>query len=176
MLGAMLLDRVMPHFDAVERHAIEVPAPAARVYPLVLTTDFGDSAVIRTLFRLRGLPARATTLAGAIETMGFVPLAETPGEEIVIGLAGRFWTIRGGVRRLPPAGFAAFDEPGYAVAAWNFTVEPRGATSVVATETRVRCTDRRSRRFFRAYWTVVGPFSAWTRREMLRLIAARAAA
>jgi hypothetical protein len=173
----MLLDRLMPRFDAVERHALEVAAPAAHVYPLVLATDFGDSRVIRTLFRLRGLPARATTLAGAIETMGFVPLAETAGEEIVIGLAGRFWTIGGGIRRLSPPEFAGFDEPGYAVAAWNFTVEPRGdSASVVATETRIRCTDRRSRFLFRAYWTVVAPFSAWTRREMLRLVAARATA
>ena len=41
----------------------------------------------------------------------------------------------------------------------------------VAVGTRVQTTSTRSRRLFRAYWLVVGPFSALVRRRWLRAIA-----
>ena len=42
--------------------------------------------------------------------------------------------------------------------------------SLVATETRVRCTDAASLRSFRRYWRVIRPFSGLVRREALRAI------
>jgi hypothetical protein len=49
-------------------------------------------------------------------------------------------------------------------------VEGPGGTSVT-TETRVLAPDAGSRRAFRLYWLVVGPFSALIRRRWLRAIA-----
>jgi hypothetical protein len=46
----------------------------------------------------------------------------------------------------------------------------RAGGAAVSTETRVLCTDERSRRAFRRYWTLVRPFSGLTRIEMLRAI------
>ena len=63
-----------------------------------------------------------------------------------------------------------FDRPGMAVAAWNFTVLPTDEGSLVATETRVRCTDAAARRSFARYWRVVRPFSGLIRTEALRAI------
>jgi hypothetical protein len=48
--------------------------------------------------------------------------------------------------------------------------------AMLSTETRVLCTDSRSRALFRLYWLVVGPFSRLVRDDWLRAIARRAAA
>ena len=116
--------------------------------------------------RGRGL---GTTLERLMEN-GFVLLAEQPPREIVLGLAGRFWTPAGGITRFRPDEFRTFGRPGTAVAAWNFTVLPTDGGSLVATETRVRCTDAAARRSFGCYWRVVRPFSGLVRGEALRAI------
>ena len=95
---------------------------------------------------------------------------ERPGEELLLGVVGRFWRPTGDLVHLTADEVRAFDRPGYAVGAWDFTLAEEGDAVRLATETRVRCTDEASRRSFRRYWTVVGPFSALIRREMLRSI------
>jgi hypothetical protein len=76
-----------------------------------------------------------------------------------------------GIEKIDPDDFVAFNDPGYAKAAANFTIEPLPNGSVLlATETRILCNSDASRNLFRAYWTVIRPFSGWIRREMLRLI------
>jgi hypothetical protein len=75
------------------------------------------------------------------------------------------------MRPFRAADFRTFDEPGWAKAAWNFRVEPAPAGgATLSTETRVRCTDARSRRTFRRYWWIVRPFSGLIRIELLRAI------
>jgi len=46
----------------------------------------------------------------------------------------------------------------------------RGHAQVLSTETRVQAVDDRSRRAFRLYWLVVGPFSSLIRRRWLRAV------
>ena len=41
---------------------------------------------------------------------------------------------------------------------------------LLSTETRIQCLDDHSRKRFRLYWGLIGPFSAWIRREMLRAV------
>ncbi|HEX2092193.1 MAG TPA: hypothetical protein VHG28_07305, partial [Longimicrobiaceae bacterium] len=80
-------------------------------------------------------------------------------------------TLSGGIVRVGAEEWRAWERPGYARAAWNFTVAPNADGTVhLATETRVRCTDAASRRRFLRYWRVVGPFSGWIRREMLQAV------
>ncbi|HEX8363039.1 MAG TPA: hypothetical protein VF613_23145 [Longimicrobium sp.] len=176
----MLIDRFLPEPEVVSRHETEVNAPGERVWAAARTLDLASSSVVKALFALRSLPgllSRATRerrlgvdMDGLLRT-GFVLLDEAPGDEVVLGLVGRFWTPAGGIVRVAPEDFTAFQRPGYAVAAWNFTVRgPAEGPVRLATETRVRLTDPSSRRRFRAYWTVVGPFSGLIRREMLRTI------
>jgi hypothetical protein len=177
----MLIDRFLPAGEVSSRHEVEVRAPAERVWAAARSLDLAGSPVVRALFALRSLPGifsgkgaahrgLGLDMDGLLKT-GFVILAEAPGDEIVLGLVGRFWTLDGGIIRVDPADFAAFDRPGYAVAAWNFTLRgPAAGPVILATETRVRLTDPSSRRRFRAYWTLVGPFSGLIRREMLRTI------
>ena len=42
--------------------------------------------------------------------------------------------------------------------------------TLLATETRVLCLDTASRRRFRLYWTLIGPFSGLIRKDILRSI------
>lgn len=177
----MLIDHHLPHADFAERHALRVHAPPERAYAAARALDLGRSPLVRALFALRSLPGvfarrgvpgeRGLGITmDALLRNGFVLLDERPPHEFVLGLAGRFWTPTGGIERIHPAEFAAFDRPGMAVAAWNFTILPTDEGSLVATETRVRCTDDAARRSFRRYWRVVRPFSGLIRMEALRAI------
>lgn len=174
----MLIDDYMPEAQFAERYAVRVAAPPERAWGAVRALDMGGSPLIRGLFALRSLPAflagrrrsgnELGTSMDALLRGGFVLLAEHAPREIVLGLAGRFWTPTGGITRVEPAEFRGFARPGLALAAWNFTILPTAGGSLVATETRVRCTDRASLRSFRRYWRVVRPFSGLIRREALR--------
>jgi hypothetical protein len=68
--------------------------------------------------------------------------------------------------------FAAFGEPDYIKVAWAIRVQPRDAqTSHVEIEVRVAATDVAAWRKFRRYFRVIGPFSRFIRRSLLRAIA-----
>lgn len=188
-----LIDAFLPAYDAVSRHSREVAAPPERVWAAVRALDLGGSPLVRALFLLRGLPAllvrpRATLAArrsGArglgltldeLVRGGFTLLGERPGEELLLGLVGRFWRPDGGIVRVAAEGWREWERPGYAKAAWSFTLAPGPGDAVrLATETRVRCTNAASRRRFLRYWRLVGPFSGLVRREALRAVARAAA-
>ncbi len=177
-MGAVtLLDRWLQVYDVTEHHSIDVRAAAQRAYAAARSADLGSSPTLRALFAARGLlpwlrgrgRSRRLTIDSLV-SFGFVLLEEDPGREIVLGLVGRFWRPSGGLIRVEPADFVAFDGPGYAKAVWNFRVDPSGDHSIVSTETRVRCTDAGARRAFGRYWRLVGPFSGYIRGRMLAAI------
>lgn len=171
----MMIDQFLPVYDTSEQHQVIVNAEAPRAYQAVRELDLSRSVVIRMLFAIRGLPRRRPLHLDQMVKAGFVILGEQSGTEIVLGVTGRFWRLRGGLRRLGPDEFATFSEPGYARAAWNFRVEPvAGGRSTVSTETRVATTDPASGRAFRRYWVLVAPLSALIRRRALALIRERA--
>jgi hypothetical protein len=169
--GTVLIDRFLPKYDMVERHGVQVAATPERAYRAIRRVDLGRSPTVRLLFGLRGIRGAGRTTLDDLVERGFVLLGEEPGEEVVLGIVGRFWTPRGGLVQVEPEGFTTFEDPGYAKAAWNFRARPLWeGTSMVTTETRVRCTDDGSRRAFRRYWRLVGPFSAAIRRRALDLV------
>lgn len=183
----MLLDDHLPRFDFVERHAVHVAAPPAAAFAALRRADLVRLPLTRALFLLRALPGlvlapretarrflarrRGPVTLDALASAGFVILGEDPERELVLGTIGRFWRASGGMRPFAAAEFAGFDEPGWAKGAWNFRVEPGPAGgATISTETRVLCTDPRSRRTFRRYWRIVRLFSGLIRIEMLRAI------
>ena len=179
----MLLDQLMPSFDVSERHHTLVHAPTGRVYPSVRSVDLARSTLIRALFAARGIPLLIRRKRPVLRTMtlddlvrgGFMVLDEEPDRELVLGVVGRFWRPKGGVRRIDPAEFVSFDEAGLAKAAWNFRLIPDGdERTFVTTETRVRVPDEASRKKFMLYWAAIGPFSGVVRRQALALIKADA--
>jgi hypothetical protein len=188
-----LLDELMPTYDVVERHRTIVRASPDRVYAALRASDLSGGALTRALLAVRALPALLLAFArsprGALaelrerrergrghrladfERAGFSVVAERAPEELVIGLLGKFWTPRAGLRAdVAAADFRADPPSGHALAGWSFTVASRAdGLTELATETRVRCAaDARTR--FRVYWLVVRPGSGLIRRAMLRAV------
>jgi len=167
----VLIERFAAAYDVRETHAVTVEADADLSYRSVLGVDLVRSRVIQILFRIRGLPTKGPLTVRDMTHLGFVVLDEDPGTEIVLGLVGRFWLARGGLRWVQASDFVGFSEPGYIKAAMNFRVESASpGRSTVTTETRVIATDPDSLRSFQRYWVIVAPFSALIRRRMLSLI------
>lgn len=170
----------MPRFEVRKRYSRAVRAPAARVWDALESYDVAadSSPVTRALLRVRGLRPSAGTGRAAFAGSRFTVIAERPGSEIVVGLAGRFWALRESSALDPirdAEHFAAYDTPDRAVAAWSFRIEPHGERECrLSTETRVRCTDDGARRKFKAYWIFIEPFSGLIRKDMLRSIARKA--
>ena len=167
-----MIERFVPTAEVGSQHSVDVPTSPADTYEVIRTADLGGSRVVRMLFAVRGLPSRRPLTIETMERVGFVMLRQEPGRGLVLGVTGRFWTLRGDLRRIDAAEFAEFAEPGYAKGAWSFAIEPGpDGGSIVTTETRVTTTDEGSRRAFRRYWRLVGPFSSLIRRRLLAVIA-----
>ena len=178
-----LLDRWMPDYDVHEVHSTRIRARPLDIHRVLFQVTADEVWLLRALMTVRGLGARradgSRPLLETAQAGGFAVLAEEPGREIVLGVMGRFWQLRQrSIRRIgSPAEFASFAEPGFARAAMNFLIEPLdGGVCLLTTETRVRATDARARRAFRAYWTLVHPGSAFIRRMWLRALKRRAEA
>ena len=175
--AATLLDEVLPEFHYRSRHdrhvhaAPEEVASALERYQL----DRDSSPVVRLLFRLRGLRIPRGSLRDVLTSLRFAILAERPGEEVVAGTIGRFWTLHERDNMEAPRDledFHAFSPPGWAKGVMTFRIEPRDdGSSTLVTETRVLCIDEHARRRFVAYWTLINVFSGWIRRDLLLGIA-----
>jgi hypothetical protein len=183
----MLIDDFLPTYSVAERHAIDVQASPDVVYRAIRSADLARALPVRLLFALRALPAaliegraglarlarrgRSPITLDQFERHGFVVLAENPPRELLIGLVGAFWTLRGGLRATDATRFRGPQRAGTARAAWNFVVDARDERNArLSTETRVEPVDAASARRFRAYWLLVRPWSGLTRRCMLRAI------
>ncbi len=169
----MLIDEFLPEHDFEETHSIEIKADAATVYEAALDTDFSESWIIRALLTLRGMSSDALSIRN-LSYSKFRILAERPASELLIGLAGRFWTPWGDLQDVDADNFRAFDKSGYAKAVWNFSLNADGENTMLTTETRIKCLDDGSRRSFGFYWTFVQPFSGLIRMEMLKTIKRKA--
>ncbi len=177
----MLLNEFLPVYDVHERHEIIVRVPVEQVYATLWDINFGASRLVRGLFFIRTLPLLlrqgpqqavpdALTLNDFLKR-GFILLGKQHNQEILLGVVGRFWALRGNIRRLQPSDFQHFSEAGYAKAAMNFYLVPEaGRKTRLITETRVVCLDEGSQRKFRLYWRCIRLFSGCIRRRMLYAI------
>lgn len=161
-----LLDRFMPAYEVVERHRIEVDAPADVTLEAAKRMDLFGAWPVRTIFRARELvmgghaaPRLApANLLGEMESIGWGILTERPDREVVVGAVTRPWEADVVFRPLPPDDFAAFAEPDYVKIVWTLRADPVGPmSSVFRTETRVMTTDEEARGKFRAYWALTSP-------------------
>ena len=169
----MLIDEFLPGYDFEEKHEIKISAPATAVYAAIQQVDFSESFIVRWLLRLRGMSGEAVSLRN-LEYSRFKILGEVVNKEVLIGLAGRFWTPWGDLQKVDASNFREFEKPGYAKAVWNFSLDDLNAGTRLTTKTRIRCLDDGSRRSFGFYWTFIQPFSGLIRMEMLKTIRRRA--
>lgn len=174
------IDQLLPEYQQRSRHCRPVAAPPAAVVAAARRLDVGDVRGLRLLLGVRALPGflkgRSPVAKGGLVDLGlrygFGILADDP-DELVIGLIGQPWRLTGGevVPFAGPAEFEAFARPGFVKVAAAFRAAPHGAGSELCTETRVAATDAAAARRFGRYWTVIGPFGGWLRRQMLAAVA-----
>lgn len=169
-----LLDRFMPTFEVVERHHVEVHAPAEATIAAARAMELSSLPLVRAIFKARELILGATPderqrprgLVDEVLSLGWGILAETPGREIVIGAVTKPWEPNVTFRSLPPEAFAAFDEPDYVKIAWTLRADPIAEhRSTFRTETRAAATSEYARERFRWYWACLSP-GIWLIRQM----------
>ena len=181
------LDGELPAYRFRERHERAVAAPREAVWSALLAVTPRDLPLSRLLMGIRALPAwtrgrtdgfnRASNrpLIDVFMEDGFRALRVDPPHVLVAGAALQPWRLVNGkvadVHDL--AGFRAFSQPGYVLAAISFELEALDQRTRLSTETRVQPTDARAARAFLPYWLVIRAGSGLIRQEMLRAVARR---
>jgi hypothetical protein len=181
----MKIDEWMPKYNVSAGYSILVAASVEKTSAALASARFSDLPIVRYLMRLRGYGMdrskmdrtkidrnKATGSDSAMPNRAygaFLELSTVPQQEVVLGIAGRFWRPDGGiVRDLRPNEFMDFHREGFAKAVWTFSLAPADGGTQLGTETRVQTFGRSATLKFRTYWLVVGPFSGLMRKAMLR--------
>ena len=123
--GALLIDALMPAWDASIAADRIVRADPARTFQAARDLDFLSvhSPLLAVSMWVRGLPDRVSrrpsvapprlVLSAGDELPGWAVLGEQPGRELAFGAIGRFWQPSIEWHDVPAADFAAFAEPGW---------------------------------------------------------------
>jgi hypothetical protein len=187
----MLLDDIMPTWDATRMEHRVVDGARDDVFDAALALDFLDVprevAVVRALFGVRTMtermvqrarreapPASADPstmrLADLPDQGEWVRLGVAPGVECAFGAVGRFWAGRTEWRPVDADTFVRFDQPGYARIGCNLSFRDYGPRCLVSYEARTHATDDATRAAFLRYWRAVDPFVGVVMRATLRLL------
>jgi hypothetical protein len=173
----MLVDEFMPVYDMSDAVATVVHADTPATWDALMEVDLIEvgrsKPLIGLLGALRMLPEIASDLLHGerppaapdrlrLRDLGDVPsqnggwtlLDERSGEEIALGLVGKFWRPVISYADVSSADFKRFSEPGYAKHVYSLGVrELDDGTTLLRGEMRVATTDEHARRWFRRYWT-----------------------
>lgn len=193
MRPELLIDEVMPGYDAIRTEHLVVDMPIERAWDAVLDADFMETAtssgLVRGLFALRSAGEKAVQavtrktpeplpepdsmrLRDMPSEGDWILLGSNPPHEIVFGVIGRFWSGETVWENSTPESFRAFDAPGFARIAANFSLREYGAGStLISYECRTATTSEEARRGFMRYWRPLSPFIGMVLRAQLRLIA-----
>ena len=170
--GSLLHNWLGPGARRLERHVTVVRASPEKAAEATELVRLADMPVVRLLFWLRGIPhSKDQTLRDFFSAPPFYILEDDPSQEVVIGTAGRLLRSRA---FSSPAELRDYAEAGTIKAIANFRVEPAESGCLISTETWIETYGRRASWLFRAYWLIVGPFSALIRRIFLRAARLRA--
>jgi len=174
-----LADRFLPTYDVSDAVAAVVVADPATTYAALVDVDLIQLGRQRPLVGVLGALRMLPELVGHLvhgepppkaperlrlrdlaempaDAGGWVLLGERPGEEIALGLVGRFWRPVIEYADVGADEFAAFSAPGYAKTVYALSVHELddGASTLLRAEMRTATTDEQARRWFRRYWTL----------------------
>lgn len=178
MADFQLADDFLPLYDVSDAVATVVEADRERVWRALLDVDLlkvgREAPVVGMLGALRMLPEVVGDLlhgerpAKPPQAMrlrdlpsipmsegGWILLGERPGEEIALGLAGKFWRPVIEFARLESADqFRGFEQPGFAKTVYDLSLRGLGdGRTLLSGLMRTATTDEHARRWFRRYWT-----------------------
>lgn len=171
------IDEFLSIYDFSATYGIRINAPPSVVYQCLLRSDFNNLWLVRLLMTIRTGKLQPQNrvprdLPERLQGTGFVILDDVPGEALLIGVTGKFWRPDG--RRcldLTAGDFGGFARTGYAKVAWNFRLRTELPNStVLSTETRIKCFGGAALWKFRFYWSLVGPFSGLIRKAILKQV------
>jgi hypothetical protein len=182
MLGvrfaAVLADEFLPQFDFSDTVETVAAADAATAWSALMDVDLIEVGRKRPLVGLLGAlrilpevvwhrlhgehppaaPERLTLLDATrlpISHGGWVLLGQTPGEEIALGLVGKFWRPVIQYAEVDATAFRDFSEPGFAKTVYALGTRAVGDDETVVWATmRTATTDDHARAWFRRYWTL----------------------
>lgn len=144
-----------------------------RVFDAVEAMDLTDSDIARILMRLWRIPARIINRDIPNRFMSvddFIPLVRQPPTDLIRGLIGGR-NRKEDKSSLDAEAFRVFDEPGCMKLCWAFWMTDLGDDRIrVDTETRIFCTDARTKRLFTLYWVIIRPWSGLIRMRLLASI------
>ncbi|CRG49534.1 Uncharacterised protein [Yersinia wautersii] len=175
-----LNEKYLPVYQFNEKHSLNILAPQATIMAAVLNFCPQDDWLFRYATTFRELPIRLLDLihsrpASSRPPFGmknFTLLEKKDDQELVFGLAGKFWKADYGQTTITNAAdFLAFSEPGTAKLVLSFTIEKLDeAHTQLTTETRVFCLDKNAQRSFTPYWYLIRPVSGLIRLRALNAI------
>jgi hypothetical protein len=174
---SMLVDVFLPTYDVSDSVATVVAADTATTWDALMQLDLIEVGrrrpIVAVLGALRALPEVVSHLLHGeapahaperlrIRDMTEIPLGEggwvllgvRPGDEIALGLVGKFWRPVITYAKVSAEGFRDFAEPGYAKTIYSLSVRAlTGRRTLLSGVMRTATTDEQARRWFRRYWT-----------------------
>jgi hypothetical protein len=174
----VLADAFLPAYEVSDEVATVVEADTSTVWQALMDADLIEvgrrTPSVAVLGALRILPEvvshlrhgeRPPAASGSMRLRdlaelpadqgGWVLLGEQPGEEIALGLVGKFWRPVISFASVRADGFRDFAQPGYAKTVYQLSVRPlQDGRTLLSGLMRTATTDEHARRWFRRYWTL----------------------
>lgn len=174
----MLIDEQLPSFDVSDSVATVVAADAGTTWDALLAADMIEvgrrKPLVGALGAIRILPELATSLLhgekpspaperltltdlteSAADQGGWTLLGLRAGEEIALGLVGKFWRPVIEYAEVPAERFSGFDDPGWGKTVYSLSVQRLDQHRTLLEGTmRTATTDEHARRWFHRYWTL----------------------
>lgn len=161
----MLIDNYLQHYQFLEKHQIVIDATQKRtkdVFDKMTVSDYCYAICSRGVI---GTKIKKKDLFTSFMKKRFIPLDEIQNE-IVVGLIGQFWLNR--IVKVHKDNFNDYTKYGYPKLVWSISFKEIGLNkTLVRTETRIQCDDKKAKRIFSLYWLIIKPFSGLTRKYLL---------
>lgn len=173
-----LVEELLPVFDVSDELAVEVEADTDRTWTSLTSADLIEVGrrrpLVATLGAVRALPEIVAHLlhgetppaAPARLTLrdttelpanggGWILLGERPGQELALGMVGKFWRPVIQYADIDAEHFKTFAEPGWAKTVYSLSVTALDDDhTLLRAVMRTATTDEQARRWFRRYWTL----------------------
>jgi hypothetical protein len=182
-----VLDFYLPHFDAVLRHGVVIPARPDDTWAWLKRFDFAQMcgpvgravedmravprAIAEVAHRARQLSPTARFLLDDAPRSGFVLLSEDPRGHIVLGAVGKLWKPKIELLPLDREEFLQFHDAKYVKAAFAFVLRHYGRDrTALKHEFRFLATDDSARTHFRRFWAVAEPYAVFFMQRSLQAL------
>ena len=191
----MLLDKYLPVYDFMEDYTVKIRAPADVAYHAVMEFTMAETPFfVRVLSFLRTVPEKMVGrdfspvknqepyLSQECRDF-FTELDNQPPDEYVFGLIvpgdiGRIWKKSSELdfRLADSEEFLSFNNEAYLKVVMDIFVQGNEKTNdtTVRAEWRIGALSPQAKKRFTSYWRIVGPFSHYIQKCMLKAIKKRA--